>query len=491
AFEPFKGTTIAGELTGTNSSNSEVDKAWRLSGKYRIKGLSLNYEMLQAGEDFRGGYQDIKSRRFDGSWHPVHNLNLWTNYYTSRDNLDDNPDEEVFRNRDFTYGGAWTIDKFGRLGVTHRSAEHVDVMEWSLDEKINSTEYSYSTYFNNIYASTVWRLRTDKDRLTGDIEKNRSLQFRCVARIDESASLRFNLTSGRSSLNDGEFTRHLTSVGLGCELRLTRDVDLSLNFERNIENPSGQRTGIVGSLDWDMSEGRKFRLHFRSLKGSFGQNTEMALEYDYPINIPLKVFPIMGRVEGRLYLLNDPDLGIPGVRVLVNGFEAMTDNFGNFRLPSLLPGEYELNLDYATLDIGLTPEIDLPYRFALEAGSTVEIEIPMIRSASIGGYVRLESPAEDGEIQPDEPFGGILVELQSVSGSEFRYTDDSGHFVFSDLGPGAYILKIRTESLPQYFEVVDLTEYSILLAPGKVRGDQDFLVKPVEREIIIVLTSNG
>ncbi|MCX6646884.1 MAG: hypothetical protein NTY09_11125 [bacterium] len=490
AFTPFTGATIAGEFAGTDSPNSGFNEAWRLSGRYRIEGLSLNYEWLQADDDFRGGYRDDRIGRFDMSFRPIDNINLWANYNISRNNINNDPDEEAIHARDLTLGGAWTIDGFGRLGVTRRSERDVDVAEWSLDERRISTEYSYSVNFNNVYASTVYRLQTINDQLTGDIERNRSLQLQCVARVNDSASLRFNLTSGRSSLNTGELTRHLTSAGLGCNLRLGRNFDLSSNIERNIGNSSGQRTNIVGSLGWTMSEGRRLRLHLRSLLDSFGNNIEIALEYDSPISIPLNIVPIMGRLEGRLFLSNDPDRGISGVRVLVDGFEAVTNDSGYFIFPALSPGDYTLNLDTATLNIGLAPEIDLPAHFAMEAGSTVEMEIPMIQYATVEGYVRLESSAADGEIKTDAPLGGILIELKNESGSDFRHADDLGHFVFSDLAPGTYTLKIRSETLPENNEAVDSTEYTINVAPGEVISDIEFLVMTVEQEIVVVLGSD-
>jgi hypothetical protein len=490
AFTPFTGATIAGEFAGTDSLSSGFNEAWRLNGRYRIEGLSLNYEWLQADDDFRGGYRDDRIGRFDMSFRPIDNINLWANYNVSRNNIDNDPDEESIHARDLTLGGAWTIDGFGRLGVTHRSERDVDVAEWSLDERTISTEYSYSFNFNNVFASTVWQLQTNNDLLTGDIERNRSLQLRCVARIDDGASLRFNLTSGRSSLNNGESTRHLTSAGLGCDLRLGRNFDLSTNIERNIENPSGQRMNIVGSLGWTMSEGRRLRLQVRSLSGSFGDNLEIALKYDSQISIPLEITPIMGQLEGRLYLSSEPDRGIPGVRVLVDGYEAVTSDSGYFIFHALPPGDYELDLDYDTLNIGMAPDIDLPARFALEAGSTVEMEIPMIQYATVEGYVRLEISAVDGEIQTDEPLGGILIELQNESESDFRRTDDLGHFAFSDLAPGTYTLKIRSETLPENNEGVESTEYTLNVAPGEVISDIEFRVMSVEQEIVVVLGSD-
>ena len=484
SFEPITGATITGEIAGTGPGFSDFDFGWRLNGRYRSPGLSLNYELLGTDPGFRGGYDDAELNRIDMSWRPIDNLNLWANYNMSRDNRD-MPDEEAFHTRNFNAGGVFMIEDFGRFGITYRSKRNLDFAQFLLDERSNSTEYSFSRNFDSIFTSVLYRIQTENNLLTGDTERTRSIQARCLARFN-GFSLRFDFASGRSSVNNGTLSRHLTSAGLGCDFYLDRNLFISLNAQRNVGNLSGQRTIIFGSLSWIMPEDRRLNFQLRSLSDSGGRDTEIALEYIYPIDVPIRIIPIKGRVEGMLSLSDEPDQGIPGVRILAGGFEAFTDYEGKFLFPAMAPGDYELDIDYSTLSASLIPGIDLPLRFTVDAGSTVMIEIPMIQPASMEGHLLLVNSYVSDEDIPSLPLAGILIELHNESRVDSRYTDDFGRFSFTGLVPGKYSLLIRQDTLPEYHKVVEPTEYVIDIGPGDSIKEIEFLIDPVEREIVIV-----
>jgi hypothetical protein len=189
-------------------------------------------------------------------------------------------------------------------------------------------------------------------------------------------------------------------------------------------------------------------------------------------------------VEGRLFLSNDPEHGIPGVAVRIGEVETISNDTGYFLFPALSPGEYELSLESPTWDVA--PGIDLPLRFTVEAGSSIKLDIPMVQPGSIGGYVLLKGSTEGGEVQPNAPIAEIMIELKSETGSDYTQTDGTGHFVFADLAPGTYEVIIRTESFPKYHETVGETQYEIDLAAGETISDIEFLVRTVEREIVII-----
>jgi hypothetical protein len=482
-FTPVEGALITGELAGTVSPNTGIEGAWRVSGKYRDSGISSNFEWLHADEGFRGGNHYTQLGRIDLSWRPMDDLNLWTNYRISRSNR---RDDESIHERDFTVGGAWTMDRLGRLSMTHRSGRDIDVMLESLDRRTSTTEYSYSNSYGDLFASAVFQIQREDDLIAGESEKTQTIQLHSIARVTDDATIRADYSSGRTLANDVEEAGRFTSVGVGGTLRLGREFDLSLNYQRNTGSRAGRRTSLIGTLGWNLPENRRLRFQLRSLKGTYVNNTEMAIEYSSPVSIPLSFFPVSGRVEGRVFLSGDPEQGIEGVRVSAGNIQTASDSSGHFAFPPLAPGEYQLKVDSSSLDINVKPDIALPLLFKVEAGSTVELEIPVTQVGVISGYVRIQNAAPDAEAQPDVPMQGVTIELSGETGIDYRQTDAVGHFAFTALVPGTYVVTLRSESLPPDRGPVEPTTYQIELAAGETRNDLVFLVKPVEREIIII-----
>ena len=484
SISPVEGSLIAGEVAGTVSPDTGVEGAWRVSGKYRASGISSNFEWLRADEGFRGGNHYTELGRADVSWRATDDLSLWTNYRISKRNRPN--EDEAFHERDFTVGGAWTMDRLGRLSLTHRSSRDVDVMLESLDRRTSTTEYAYSNSYKDLFASAVFQIQRANDRITGEDGETHSIQLHAIARLSDDASIRADYSSGRTLANGDEEGGRFTTVGVGGTIRLGREFDLSLNYQRNTGNQVSHRTSLIGTFGWNLTEGRRLRFQLRSLRGPFVNNTEMAIEYSSPLSVPLVFVPISGRAEGRVFMSGDPEQGIEGVLVSAGNIQTASDQSGHFMFPALAPGEYQLKVDSSSLAINLTPDIALPLMFKVEAGSTVELEIPVTQVGVISGFVRLENDAPEAEAQPDLPMLGVTVELSGEFGIDYRQTDVIGRFAFTGLAPGTYVVILRPESLPPDREPVEPISYQIVLTAGETRNDLVFLVRPVERQIIII-----
>ncbi len=479
-YQPWEGTEVTGEIGRSGS-----DSAWRLNGRYKAGSFSTNCEWLRAETDFRGGWRDTEIRRLNLSWSPLEGVNISGNYNESENNLENNPEEEGRRNRNIGFGATWNIEEIGRLRVSHRIDRSRDVILEEYNRTSRLTEYSFSRSWGNFSITSSWQDRTDEDLLTGDEETENTLRFDCTTRLNHDISLKFGYATSRTSGNNGFEADRTTDLSLGGDARLGRDMDLSLSIQRSSGGFGGSRTSINGSLNWEMPSGYKLNLRARSYTGTFGGNTEIALGFTYPLSIPMTMFPRKGSAEGRLYQSDDPTQGIPNVEISVGGMTMVTDDNGFFRFPSLDPGEHQLTLDTPSLGVGLTPEVELPLIFIVEAGSTVELEIPVMRSVAVGGQVFVETPGGRGEMPSRRPISGMVIELQSVDGSSYRYSDSFGRFLYTDLAPGNYVVLVRSEWLPQWHEVREPVSISFELTSGESRRDLEFTVVPVVREIDI------
>ncbi len=479
-YQLSEGAEVTGEIGQSGSDN-----AWRLNGMYKAGNFSTNCEWLRAGTDFRGGWQDTEVRRLNLSWSPLEGVNIRGNYNQSQNNLANNPDEEGRRNRNIAFGATWNIEDVGRLRVSHRIDRSRDVILEEYNRISRLTEYSFSRSWGTFSTTASWQDQTDEDLLTGDRETENTLRFDFTTRLNHDISLKFGYATGRTSGNNGFEAVRTTDLSLGGDIRLSRDLDVSLSIQRSSGGFGGSRTSTNGSLNWEMPSGYTLNLRARSYTGTFGGDTEIALGFTYPLSIPMTMFPRKGSAEGRLFQSDDPTQGIPNVEISVGGMTMVTDDNGFFRFPSLDPGEHQMTLDTPSLGVGLTPEVELPLIFIVEAGSTVELEIPVMRSVAVGGQVFIETPGGRGELPSRRPISGMVIELQSVDGSSYRYTDSFGRFLYTDLAPGNYVVLVRSEWLPQWHEVRDPVSISFELASGESRRDLEFTVVPVVREIEI------
>jgi len=479
-YQPSEDIEVTGGIGRSSVSGSGSDNAWRLNARYELQRFSANCEWLRAGADFRGGWTDTELRRLNLSWSPLEDVNIWANYSQTRQNLEADPEEEGRRDRSMAFGATWNVEGFGRLRVSHRIDRTRDIVLEDFDRLTKTTEYSLSRDWGGFSLSASWQDRSDEDQLTGDRETDRTLRVDCAARLNRSASARIGYSSG---WNRREETVRTTNISLSGDVELGSDWDLSIGVQRNLGGLQGRRTSVNGTLSWDMPGDSTLNLRVRSYTGGYGGDTEVALGFTYPLSIPLTMFPRKGSVEGRVFLADDPAHGIANVGVSIGQIEMVTDDNGNFSFPSLDPGEYQLTLDTTSLGVGMTPQVELPLVFAVEAGATVGLEIPVMQSVAIGGHVFLETPGSPGEAPSRRPLAEMVVELQAEDGSYYRFTDSYGRFLFADLVPGRYTVLLRSDWLPQWHEILGPASFELELAPGDSRRDLEFTVAPMERQI--------
>jgi hypothetical protein len=184
-------------------------------------------------------------------------------------------------------------------------------------------------------------------------------------------------------------------------------------------------------------------------------------------------------------------MGLPNVKIRVDGSEVLTDAHGRFAFPSLSPGDYLLSIDPGSLQVGTVPTIGVPINIIVKAGRKAEIEIPVTKTASAGGRVMMDMPTAPNQPASSTPLCEAILELHSADGSDYLFTDYYGHFLFTDLKPGKYSLIIQVQSLPPGMEVSGPSQVDIDLAPGDSLRGLDFHVKPKIKEMEITTERSG
>ena len=489
-YKPSESLALAGEVGWSNASEGGSDSAWCINGSYRRDGFSSNCEWLRAGDDFRGGWRNTELLRTYLAWSPFEDLNLWTNYY-NRTRLNESGDYEDHNqdNRVQSFGASWNVWNIGQLRVSH----NIEHSSYPLPNESNveriTTEYSFSRDWDGFGFSASWKDRTEEDIINGDYETERLLRLDCSAHLNRNASLQLGYSNGETSDEHSPESESNSSIRFSGDFTIDSNLDASFKIEQNMMESRDDRTSISGALGWLMSNGSRLNLDVRGFIGDGSSNTEVAVGFSYPLSVPLTWLPRKGCLEGRVFHSEDPERGMENVRVSVGRVEMVTDENGRFTFPSLSPGEYELTVDTSSLGVGMTPDVELPLVFNIEAGSTSQIDIPVRQSVVIGGQVLQQIPGLQDTTPSLQPLPDMVIEIQINGESYFRVTDNFGRFLFTDLDPGSYIVILRSERLPLWHRILDPASISLDLMPGDSRRDLEFIVAPMERNVEITTQS--
>jgi len=485
-YSPYDDTYFTAEIAHSDTEQSSSDNAWRLNGRLGYQRFSANCAWLRAGGDFSGAWHDTEHRRINLAWSPADNLYLWINYNLSWNNLDDSTDDTGRHQRNIGYGMSWNIDDIGRLRFSRRRNRNWDNTLDTFDRLTHLTVCSLTRSWHNLTTTAALERQTVDYRITDDIEETNSVRIDVNTRLYRDAYLRLSYTHGQLSGSGYAGFSRTSNINCGTQFRLARNLTGSLNFRRNTGGILGRRTDIFGLLSWGIDLDSDLNLRIRDYSNSFGGDTEIAIEYSHAISIPIALLPDVGTVEGSLFMADEPESGLSGVKISVDETEVITGDSGGFAFPALDPGPHTLTVDPSSLGVGMITDTEIPLVFTVEPGRTTRVDIPVIQSVSIRGRVYIKSDSED---TTDRPLADLLVEIKGENISDFRITNAGGNYLFSGLRPGIYELTLRTSNLPPGYQSESPSTCIFELVAGDGRTIIDFLVTTVDLDIVITTGS--
>lgn len=139
-------------------------------------------------------------------------------------------------------------------------------------------------------------------------------------------------------------------------------------------------------------------------------------------------------------------------RSVTGSFTATTGTDGTWESGNLPPGTYEVRV--AGMPAGHVPTTAEAVEVVLGVSGSVALAHGVAPAASISGLVRWY-PSGDGIAAGGTGVEGVSVELISrdvVVGT--AATDSSGRYVFGDLAPGSYLVRLVPASLPENARIV-------------------------------------
>jgi fimbrial isopeptide formation D2 family protein/uncharacterized repeat protein (TIGR01451 family) len=179
-------------------------------------------------------------------------------------------------------------------------------------------------------------------------------------------------------------------------------------------------------------------------------------------------YPIIGTasLEGIVWFdedgdgVRDPDEDpIPGVTVVVTWdgpdgpvvTEVVTGPDGRWALSDIPPGDYTAEIDLDTVPDGLIPSTPTSVSVTVPPGGSGFVEHGVTEPASIGSLVWIDTDRDGTQDPGEKGIPGVTVELYDEGGNlvATTVTDDDGRYLFENLPPGTYTVRIDPDTIPE------------------------------------------
>ncbi len=298
-------------------------------------------------------------------------------------------------------------------------------------------------------------------------------------------------------------------VRLSVQYKIMRRLSVGVNVQRSTTRSEFAFDNNQFDVDakWVLSWSHILTLRYRRLEYEQDYLTggsSLLVGYEVPVGMPISRQTSIGRLKGRIYDEEDPQRrGLSGVLVSLNNFSARTDANGNFSFPSLVPGQYYMQIDRSSIGFEKIPVSRTPLPVNVHGGKTEQVQIAITRCATLRGEVAVfglteqesdrgiitESAADSSDQQPAEMerlngLAGVDMELRSLREAIHITTDRYGRFSFDELRPGEWTLTISSAAFPAFHQL-EADSMTIVLAPGEVQ-EQQIRVVPRVRPVIVV-----
>lgn len=476
AESAWSATTASGETT--------PDLGLRAFSALRVGELTTSIELLRLGTDFPGSRRDeegftVQQRLTD----PLIGYSFV--FRRTNDNVGQDPTrptvlEQRLRVSSLISFGEGAPSLGGQLDYTTRNSSGPPP-ETDRETMVRGVRLTQPLEPLTISIFEEWTheinhvLGTDFDSQTFGL--NLSL------RVEELSSL-FRIS---------QITRYDLSTGLIAERLLKVLVQIGLDlpigkigFTLDRGNDS---TSLACKADVVLGQRRVSSALRLSLPDEDEPEFSLRLEFVGVVDLPFPFISIKARVEGEAFIdengngkRDELEQGIGDLILRIDQTLARTDKGGRFRFPPLQPGEYELEI--RDLPVELTAAVPLPIGISLEAGETEYVAIPLRRAAAIAGMVFNDSNRNGTRDEGELGLRGVRLALSGEGIERDTFTDEAGQFLFPDLLPGEYLLRLDPATLPERFEPTTPTDMELLLEPGEVRR-VEFGAAEKEREIVI------
>lgn len=503
-----------GRVRGDNKNAFQL----QIHGNHQI----LNYylDIIHTDANFPGYYQNMKLTSGGVSFNVFRNLRVEANLRKYRDRYELRQDYATVSNQytHFSLRYRFSRNTHLRMGLLKTSREDLQpTPRFNYEEHSGQIEWLQNWKQFNLTATA--NFGQTNNRLLE--QKSWMERYTLSGRLQFSPyhSIRGYLYYDNNRRYSNERERILT-VGLNTDFRILENIFFNLNYQ-NQYTPDD----IYSDRDvFDLHFQYTFREHHELIlkaRHTILRNTmndkEMAfmVEYNYRLGIPTSRKKSIGVVRGQI-LDAKTLLPIQNVIVRINGSVTITDQKGQFVFSSLVPKTYFLRIDKSNIGLDKVTLQKTPIEVEVKGGEEQFVNISIISAARVTGQVMVYQVVNDTSdhfsldqienhmdefyvagngnngrketitnektmLVEDYGLSNTVIDLMRDDEVHRRLTDKNGRFVFDEIRPGKWTLKIYDFNLPDYYRL-EREEFEIYIQPGETQNIM-IAVLPVRRQI--------
>ena len=283
-----------------------------------------------------------------------------------------------------------------------------------------------------------------------------------------------------------EQRRWQLSTHIGARVGRTR-IGSDVYFNIDQRRPDYRFVVAQFRVDHEFEIGHRLSIYSRfSEAGSpSGIVPQYAVTYTVPFGIAV------GRSARRAPLVGEvfdakTRAPVEGAILYLGDAVAVTDAQGAFKLPAPEAGTHYLRVDPASIRFDRTTLREMPMQVDVtEAGGGLPLLIPVVESGSVEGQVVLrasERPAAADAV--DVQLANMVLEASDGNGRYRTITDREGRFLFTDLRPGPWRVRVVHAQLPER-HYLEREEVEVVVASGE-RAFIEFEVRERKRAIEVI-----
>lgn len=536
---PFKNTTIEFEFAAGEKEGKTQDAVLT---KLISRQPKFNYTLhwIRASNDFPGYYRDTHLFSTALSLRLIDNLRMNAYILREKQNFKIDTTNYIAPVTEYYQLGLYyrvgegtniTLDWFDKRRQDRNPEPRFDYHERLLRFGANQNIHKFSIRATAELGRTTNRLM---DSAAASEKYTFSTYFKPTARQSYRGYLYYEKNARYTAQKASQFT-----VGLNFNLHLASRTTLYFNFQNNYspENYYQDRNVLEVRLKQMFLDNHQVSLRSRYtlLRNSLhSKYAAVMLEYRVHFGIPVCRQGDVGIVKGHVYDLETMQ-AVRDLIIRINGSTAVTDKEGYFIFPSVRPGTYYLSIDKVRVGLNKITAQKTPMEIRVRAGEEMRVDLGITRSAELSGQVMVYAAVEDsshdlrgeGSKEKSEEYyvvgngkgngnghkngisnghkngngkngssingngktkfvqdyglSNILVEMTRNGEVQRRLTDSQGRFLFEELRPGTWVLKVYDHNLPEYHGF-ERDNFEVVLKPGE---KEEVLVKvlPKKRRI--------
>jgi len=487
-WEPVSGLTLeveGAQSTLTMDGETIPDLGLRAFSSLKVGSLTTTLELLRLGTEF------ATARRDEEGFTVTQYLSVPLTRYSflfkrTHDNVAQDPAFPTILTQRARIASLTHLGQGGpALGLQFDYSSHKSSGPPPLiDEETMLRGLRFSQPLGPLTLSFFEERTYELDHVLGRNFDSERLGLDLLLKVEELASLfRISQTTRYDLLSEltlERFVEVLIQVGLGLPWGR-----FNFTLERGKDSAA-----LSLNADVVLSERQLSSMVHLSLPDEGELDFSLGLEFVGSFALPCPFIVTKGRIEGEVFIdrngsgrRDEDEEGVEGLILQIDRTLARTDAEGHFRFPPLRPGEYRLKVE--GLPVGLAAGVPLPLEVSLEAGEILYLPIPLRQVGAIRGVVFADINRNGMRDEEESGLPSVRVALENEGVEQDTFTDEAGEFLFSDLLPGRYLVRLDPETLPERYEPTTPTEVELQLGPGEV---QEIEFGAVERPRQIIIT---